>query len=413
MKARNPIAYVGASLALSALTSVLFSACGSSTCADRGNCTENGGSGGALAGSGGDAGSLAGTENGGASGSGATGGAAGRGGAGHAGDAASAGAAGTSACDGECKGTTPVCDVASNTCVECLKASDCKAATPVCDANSNSCVECAKSSDCRSTSKPACDTTSNTCVACVANADCKDAAKPFCDKAAAQCVACLKQADCTDAKASVCSAGACTACTVDADCADIAGKGVCDAGTCVQCTVAKETVCGGKSCNPNTSTCTNTGVGSIDSCGPCLADSECVGGNQSDPDARCVPMKFMGVPRPSGFCLRRGAKTCVQPYKTPISAASLSGAPSETYCGVDQDATRCEAVLDLLNSRTCADGKDTSCGCTRDKSGNCTDLGVGGLCKTVGLDTNQCTYPCGVTNQCPSGLTCPGAPYCH
>jgi len=414
MKARNPIASVGASLALCALSSVLFSACGSSTCADRGNCTENGGSGGALAGTGGDAGSLAGTENGGASGTGATGGAAGRGGAGHAGDAASAGAAGTSACDGECKGTTPVCDAASNTCVECAKSSDCKAATPVCDATSNTCVECAKSSDCKSTSKPACDTTSNTCVACVANADCKDATKPFCDKAAAQCVACLKQADCTDAKASVCSAGACTACTVDADCTGIAGKGVCDAGTCVQCTVEKETACGGTSCNPATKQCTATPVGTVNYCGPCVADSECIGGNQAAPDARCVPMKFLGTARPGGFCLRRVAVACTPPFGVPNTTASLSGAPAEPYCGIDQTTTRCEAVLDLVASRACTDGLATSCGCTRNKAGACIDSGEGGLCKTVGAFANRCTIPCGTADQCPGPLTCPGGakPYC-
>lgn len=414
MKARNPITYVGAGLALSVLSGILFSACGSSTCADRGNCTDSGGSGGALAGSGGDAGSLAGTENGGASGTGATGGAAGRGGAGHAGAAASAGAAGAPACDGECKGTTPVCDGASNTCVECLKASDCKAATPVCDATSKTCVECAKSTDCKSAGKPACDTTSNACVACVGNADCKDAAKPFCDNAAAQCVACLKAADCTDPKASVCSAGTCTACTVDADCSNIAGKGACDAGTCVQCTVAKESACAGKSCDPAIKQCTATKVGTKDLCESCLADSECIGGNQADPNARCVPMKFMGTPRSGGFCLRRVAKTCAQPYKIPLVAVSLSSAPSETYCAINQDATRCEAVVDLTtNGANCPDSQDTSCGCIRDKNGVCMGPGQGGLCRTVGVDANRCTYACGVPDECPMGKSCGGVGYCH
>ena len=410
MKARNPIAYVGASLALSALSGVLFSACGSSTCADRGNCTDSGGNGGALAGSGGDAGSVAGTENGGAS---ATGGAAGRGGAGHAGDANSAGAAGTSACDGECKGTTPVCDAASNTCVECLKAGDCKAPTAVCDASSKSCVECAKSTDCKSPT-PACDPATSACVECTATTDCKDSSKPFCETTAQQCVACLKQADCTGATASACTAGLCKPCSVDAECSNIAGKSVCAAGTCVQCTVAKESACAGNSCDPATKQCTATKVGTKDLCETCLADSECIGGNQADPDARCVPMKIMGTLRPGGFCLRRVAKTCAQPYKIPLVAVSLSAAPSETYCGINQDATRCEAVVDLTtNGAKCPDSQDTSCGCIRDKNGVCMGAGQGGLCKTVGVDANRCTYACGGPEQCPSGYACGGVGYCH
>jgi hypothetical protein len=124
-------------------------------------------------------------------------------------------------------------------------------------------------------------------------------------------------------------------------------------------------------------------------------------------------MTFNGAPRDGGFCLTRVTKTCKQPYKIPLSAASLSGAAAETYCGINEDTTRCESVLDLVDSQSCADGKDTSCGCTRDKDGNCTDLGTGGLCKTVGVDQDQCTYACGVANDCPAGKTCAGSAYCH
>jgi len=110
--------------------------------------------------------------------------------AGHAGTAgggssvgSSSGTGGAPPCDGECKGPTPVCDMASNECVQCLKGSDCKAPVPACDVATNTCVECTK------------------------NGDCKGAAKPFCDTTAQQCVACLKQADCTSATASACNAG--------------------------------------------------------------------------------------------------------------------------------------------------------------------------------------------------------------
>ena len=328
------------------------------------------------------------------------------------GDAGDAGTAGFSAC-GECHGANPVCDAAANACVECVKGTDCKAPKPACDTATNKCVECVGKGDCESP-KPACDTAANKCVECIGKADCKDGAKPFCETAAAQCVACLKQADCTAPTASACAAGSCKPCTVDAECSDIAGKGVCDAGTCVQCTVAKESVCGGKSCSPVIKQCTTTPIGSKDLCEACNADSECISGNKADADTRCVSMKFMGTARPGGYCLRRKAKTCVQPYNILNTALSLSGAALEDYCGINQDKTRCEAVLDLTTvGAKCPDGKDTACGCARDKDGNCSETGQGGLCRMVGAQDNRCTFICGGPEQCPSGNACGGVGYCH
>jgi hypothetical protein len=146
-----------------------------------------------------------------------------------------------------------------------------------------------------------------------------------------------------------------------------------------------------------------------------LADSECVGGDQSDPDARCVPMNFQGTPRDGGFCLQRVSKGCTNQYEVVTMVASLSGASSEGYCGIDETTTRCEAVLDLFHSRACADGLDTSCGCPRDSGGNCTEPGAGGLCETVGPNSHQCTYACDADNRCPSSLSCSGTgtTYCQ
>jgi hypothetical protein len=398
MKSRKPIKYVGIALGLTLASSVAFPACvGYSTCEDHGQSCGNGANGGAAAGFGGETAggdSSGGTGNGGASGNAATGGSGTAGAGGHGGGATagggSAGLSGAPACDGDCKGSTPVCDEATNTCVQCLEKADCESP------------------------KPACDAATNTCVECTATTDCKDSSKPFCDTTAQQCVACLRQADCTGATASACNAGVCKACTVDAECSNIAGKGVCDAGTCVQCTAAKESACSGNSCDPATKQCTSTLVGTKDLCEACLADSECIGGNQPDPDARCAPMKFMGTARAGGFCLRRFAKTCSKPYfMMPTSLVSLSAAPAEAYCGIDQDATRCEAVLDLAASRACADGKDASCGCARDTSGACTEPGKGGICGTVLGTANTCSIPCAVAAQCKSPLTCAPVDYCH
>ena len=263
--------------------------------------------------------------------------------------------------------------------------------------------------------KPICDEPNDTCVECLEEADCAAGAKKKCDTTAKSCVECLAPTECPTATAAKCDSGACVKCTTNDDCTHVAGKGVCESGTCVQCTVTDETACAGKSCNPATKACTTTTVGSVSTCRPCAADSECTGGNVADPDARCVPMKYNGTLRPNGFCMRRASKICARPYKIPLTTVSLSGVASESYCGIDQDNVRCEAVLDLVQSRACAGGDDTLCGCSRDKDGNCTDNGTSGLCRTVGVDANQCTYQCGVDNDCPVGKSCLGAgtTYCQ
>jgi len=399
MKTHRAIAYSVAALSVVVVSPLLVPACvGYADCHDRGYCPGDstaGGTAGGSAGAGVNAGNGGAAGDDGTAGSGATSGssASGASAGGHSGASTAgsgpAGSGGVPPCDGDCKGSTPVCDEATNTCVECLSKVDCKS------------------------SKPACDTATKTCVECTATTDCKDTSKPFCDTTAQQCVACLKQADCTSPTASACSAGTCSACTQDADCSNIAGKGVCYAGTCVQCTVAKESACSGNSCDPATKQCTGTKVGTKDLCEACLADSECVGGNQADPDTRCVPMKFMGVARSGGFCLRRETKSCASPYVIAFNAASISGVASESYCGIDQNATRCEAVLDFVNSRPCPDSSDTSCGCVRDKNGTCTEVGQGGLCRKVLTAANTCTIPCAGTAQCGTPYTCPSVNYCH
>lgn len=53
-----------------------------------------------------------------------------------------------------------------------------------------------------------------------------------------------------------------------------------------------------------------------------MADSECLGGNKDDPDARCVPMEFNGAARDGGFCLKRVTKMCTRPFQIPLTAAS-------------------------------------------------------------------------------------------
>jgi hypothetical protein len=264
------------------------------------------------------------------------------------------------------------------------------------------------------TDKPACDESSDTCVECLIEQDCTGATNTKCDTTTNTCVECLMPADCSTAGAARCEAGACVECKGNDDCTHIAGKGVCDGGTCVQCTVEDETPCAGKSCNPATKVCSTTTIGSVGTCAPCLADSECSGGGTIDPNARCVAMEFGGVDRTGGFCLRRVVKACNAPFTVTFVATSLSGAASESYCGIDQANITCEAVLDLGAGRSCDDGLDTSCGCPRDAGGACTSPGKGGLCETVGGVAKKCTYQCATALECPGTRTCTfDDPFCH
>jgi hypothetical protein len=163
--------------------------------------------------------------------------------------------------------------------------------------------------------------------------------------------------------------------------------------------VENESPCNGKSCNPTTNACTTTVRGSRDLCYSCLADSECIGGNITSPTVRCVPMTFNGTAHGTGgYCLqRRDAAACTKPYTVLFSAASLSGVLSESYCGINQTDTTCDALLDLFNSTPCT--IDSNCG-----------GGSGGLCKTsASTGTLACTIPCGSNANClsqPPGNTC-------
>lgn len=317
-----------------------------------------------------------------------------------------------SACSSECDGATAVCDEASGDCVQCLTAENCPAEAPVCDEIRRTCVACLADEHC-SGETPACDASTNTCVACTEPVHCEEAT-PLCNAQSQSCVECLSQTDCTSDDASRCANGRCEPCVQDTDCGHLPNQSLCHAGTCVECTVADESPCAGRSCNPETLRCTSTPVNSVGYCEPCVADSECTG-NDRAPEILCVPMRFQTDLRTTGFCLQRFSGSCLRPFvRTPEALSSLSGADPDYFCGVDQDSTRCEAILDLINGRTCPDGQDNSCGCVRDADGNCAQQGRGGVCETVAGVPNSCTYPCGTVNDCPTGKTCTlGAPFCR
>jgi hypothetical protein len=276
--------------------------------------------------------------------------------------------------------------------VQCNTNADCPIGTPICDSN-GTCRQCLTNSDCTSP-HPACKPSTKTCVPCLQNGDCKSAAASRCDTATNGCFACQN----------------------DADCSQIAGKKACAAdpqtkqNQCVECTLGRESGClkagVDYACDPIAQQCTSTAKGSLTVCQPCLADTECVGGNMAAPTAACVPMTFGSNGAPHGaYCLQKvGTAGCFIPYAVSISAVSVSGAALEPYCGINQATTTCEALRDMTSSTVCQ--TDTDCG-----------AGQGGLCEKVSIVAPflRCSIPCALPTQCPNTLTCtsPSIPYCH
>ncbi|MFO0683401.1 MAG: hypothetical protein U0234_15190 [Sandaracinus sp.] len=108
-------------------------------------------------------------------------------------------------CGGACTGTTPQCDVATDTCVGCLTNAHCtEADASVCSA-SHTCEGCGASTDCTHlTATPVCDAAAMTCVECLTNDDCAategctpaHACVPFTPDSVATCGTCTRDAEC-------------------------------------------------------------------------------------------------------------------------------------------------------------------------------------------------------------------------
>jgi len=373
------------SLALG-LTLMALSCSSTTDCDSSGTCAPAGGSAGTSAGaSGGSGGSGGNSGNGGHSGGGghsgnATGGTA----AGTAGDSqAGAENGGAPPCDGACGDSTPVCNPATNSCVECVDPSQCAAP------------------------KPACDATTNTCVECTGNTDCKDAAKPFCDTTAEKCVACLQQSDCKGPAASKCSAGACAPCTTDAECSNVTGKGVCDAGTCVQCTGKKFAACGMDTgtplvCDSLKRTCTTSKQHSAGLCKTCVSDAHCNAGEVCVLDKFGTPMTDVGY-----FChwkqgdVANGAPAdCTvggQPYfGVQQNAVSIDGETSN-ICTLRKSTCVARNQFSSKNCTTAAAPNDALCGFSPTKDSKCEQVGSS--------STYLCTMTCIGDPDCP-GTAC-------
>jgi hypothetical protein len=161
--------------------------------------------------------------------------------------------------DTNCGGTAPICELAGdagasrNTCRGCAGTSDCTQLDPnkpVCVTSTGTagapakgtCVGCLADTNCKGTT-PICElagdagASRNTCRGCAGTSDCTqlDPSKPVCvtstgtagAPAKGTCVGCLSNANCSG-KTPICnlSTNVCTACTADTDCSAVS-PGVC------------------------------------------------------------------------------------------------------------------------------------------------------------------------------------------
>jgi hypothetical protein len=168
-------------------------------------------------------------------------------------------------------------------------------------------------------------------------------------------------------------------------------------GECVECLATEDAACAGRTCTRE-NVCSEYDNDRI-TCQACDTDANCV-----DADHLCVPMDWMGMPQ-GGYCLRKYLTGCTRPFSASITGrTSLSGVASFTYCGIDETLSTCDAFRALMEALPCPGGA----GCP-----------TGGLCRTVGGVSGQCTYQCGSALGCPlAGLvaTCgnggAGVTYC-
>lgn len=173
-------------------------------------------------------------------------------------------------------------------------------------------------------------------------------------------------------------------------------------GSAPGCSLETEEVdCPLTSCNPLTQMCSKYAPESRNTCDACQTDADC-----RDSDHRCVEMFYDGSRFPdaeTGFCLRiadGSGGNCDSPYAVRIEdRPSVSGAPLESYCGIAEDLTTCDAVRAMRSGDLCGSGEDAECP-------------TGGLCREIDefIALRRCTYQCDDTAQCAASF---GEPICN
>lgn len=259
--------------------------------------------------------------------------------------------------------------------------------TPVllCDPDTQIC--CNPTSECGS---GVCDLASNTCIQCSVSADCETGqiCKIEPDVVTNECVQCTNKNHCMSANASKCDENSCVECVEAADCAHLPGnlRG-CDDGVCVGC--ANDDECSDSfACDVTTKTCSTTiKVDKQEACFPCVSTSSCKDG------FACIPMGFAEVAHHGNFCMPLPpAQGCRNPFGMgTLNRESVEGV-SVDVCMLDESLTTCEAILQF-NTRCTLGG------------GECD--AAGSSCKSDASTNLVCSYMCKGVEDCKDGATCP------
>ena len=275
-----------------------------------------------------------------------------------------------------------------NRCIECEESSDCEEG--VCNLNTNLCVECLNSQTC---GDEVCDTGTGTCVPCLGDNDCP---MGVCITGTSNvenvCKPCRQNSECVSPTASLCNANnECVGCAQDGDCSHLSQTPLCVESECVECRPDTENAdCSNYVCDPESFSCTNTGVNTTPLLEPCVFNSECALGTS------CVRVEFFpdaSPPVPLGnFCLPFPNSMNKCPQRFPIEdQRENTDQDVVNVCVMDEGYTSPQAILGYGNS--CA-------------TSPCNGHGSRCVLSTNGSLGLRCTYDCGTDDDCPTGSTC-------
>ncbi len=260
---------------------------------------------------------------------------------------------------------------------------------------------------------PTCNCTSDeiclptgACVQCITDDDCADS---VCDLGTNECVECNTSSDCPAARPT-CSMRACVNTCDRALCRDrfTDTTPACDpvSGGCVECGPDTEADdCGGSSCDPSRLTCTDTTLGSVGLCEPCVRSTEC-GTSAAGSSMACVETFFGDPPRSVGSYCLVGPATPLEdcPRGTPfrVSSTAIDDMTTRDYC-VPTTLTTCPAVFD---TSTCVGADASGCGLASEPEDSTCSLGrCRSRCLTTepfscGFESDTCTDLSGTPNFC-------------
>ncbi len=309
--------------------------------------------------------------------------------------------------DGECAAAGLGRACVSNRCVPCDDAGDCEAEGLGGACVDNTCVPCDADVDCRVAAAPVCNLATNQCVACVRSADCPT--NQVCRSASNTCGPCVTNEDCGGA---TCDVGTCRrACNAPVDCPPTC------AGTATNCTAGRcvygappagacddESACTEDSCVPNDPRANAFGCLRIprhERCDDGIACTVDLCTADAGGRSTCVRTPTNAICRG----VVGGEPRCLESICVPSADASDSRGCVPSYVGPCAPGQVCRTDGTCAVVSTCADCRDDGLAC------NGVETCAGGVCVQSFADGGSCNGEC--DQYCASSTSCadiPGVP---